>query len=189
MYIWQWGWPSWRGGQPPCSCWLHFCSVHGKSHCSPVSLCRGCTGSSQRGRHALVLASPVQFSIVKVESKLMDGKFECWPLSLVRFPLGSQRTLSRTSGKNPPGKTHRWIGSRSVGAYFWWALNVHSVCTNFGLNVHSECANFCLNVHSICTSFCLNEHSLIYHAVLVDMRKGMYIPFLCLNVHSVNEKL
>ena len=41
--------------------------------------------------------------------------------------------------------------------------------------IHSVCANFCLNVHSLCTSFCLNVHSPIYYAVLVDMRKGMYI--------------
>ena len=35
----------------------------------------------------------------------------------MQFPLGSRRTLSRTSGRNPPGRTHRWTGG-SLGAYF-----------------------------------------------------------------------
>ena len=43
-------------------------SFYGMSHCLPVSLCRGCIGSNQRGRHALGLASPKTQSLYLVQS-------------------------------------------------------------------------------------------------------------------------
>ena len=43
---------------------------YGMSRCSPVSLCRGCTGSNQRGRHALGLASPATWFLYSVKSCL-----------------------------------------------------------------------------------------------------------------------
>ena len=58
------------------------------------------------------------------------------------------------------------------------------------LNVHSVRTNFCLNVHGVCTNLCLNVHSPCLLCVLLNIwEMYLQICFLCLDVHSVIEKL